>query len=95
MPNNLLIISQEDNMTRYIIMTLTALLLISCNDKGIVDIPNNSTSKGLDNSAADTKVYTKTIKSSVKRTNIPKECYDTNGNFDSNRGHDSLDCDNL
>lgn len=78
-------------MTRHIIMTLTALLLISCNDKGIVDIPNNGTVKALDNSAATTKV----IKSIPKVTNIPSECFDNNGNFDSNRGHDSLDCDNL
>lgn len=26
---------------------------------------------------------------------IPVECYDADGNFDSNRGHDYLDCDNL
>ncbi len=26
---------------------------------------------------------------------IPIECYDENGVFDSNRGHDYLDCDNL
>ena len=26
---------------------------------------------------------------------IPVECYDAEGNFDSNRGHDYLDCDNL
>lgn len=26
---------------------------------------------------------------------IPVECYDENGVFDSNRGHDYLDCDNL
>lgn len=78
-------------MTRYIIMTLTALLLISCNDKGIVDIPDKGLKTSIVNSAASTKVY----KTSVKHTNIPKECYDNNGNFDSNRGHDSLDCDNL
>lgn len=60
-------------MTRYIIMTITALLLVSCNDNSAV------------------KVYNK----GLKHTNIPIECYDTNGNFDSNRGHDALDCDNL
>lgn len=26
---------------------------------------------------------------------IPVECYDAEGNFDENRGHDYLDCDNL
>lgn len=26
---------------------------------------------------------------------IPSECFDDNGIFDSNKGHDSLDCDNL
>ena len=26
---------------------------------------------------------------------IPVECYDTDGNFDENRGHDYLDCGNL
>ena len=26
---------------------------------------------------------------------IPLECFDENGVFDSNRGHDYLDCDNL
>lgn len=26
---------------------------------------------------------------------VPDECFDDNGIFDSNRGHDSLDCDNL
>ena len=26
---------------------------------------------------------------------IPVECYDADGNFDENRGHDYLDCGNL
>jgi len=26
---------------------------------------------------------------------IPVDCYDSNGQFDENRGHDYLDCDNL
>ena len=26
---------------------------------------------------------------------IPVECYDADGKFDENRGHDYLDCDNL
>lgn len=26
---------------------------------------------------------------------IPVECYDSNGQFDENRGHDYLDCGNL
>lgn len=73
-------ISQGDNMTRYIIMMITALLIVSCNTKSIV------------NSAA----YTNDMSNSaVKVYNIPIECYDENGIFDSNRGHDALDCDNL
>ena len=45
-----------------------------------------------DNSAAYTN---DTSNSAVKVYNIPIECYDTNGIFDTNRGHDALDCDNL
>lgn len=76
-------------------MMITALLLVSCNDKSIVDIPNKGTNKGLDNSAVTTKVYTKTIKSIPKVSNIPSECLNSAGQLDTNRGHDSLDCDNL
>lgn len=82
-------------MTRYIIMIVTALLLVSCNNNSIVDIPNKGTNKGLDNSAVTTKVYTKVLKSIPKVSNIPSECFDEHGLYQPNRGHDSLDCDNL
>lgn len=31
----------------------------------------------------------------LNEQDVPVECYDDEGNFDSNRGHDYLDCDNL
>lgn len=75
-------------MTRYIILMITALLLTNCSTKSVT-IGN---SKQLVNS---TKSLSNQTNELVRRVIIPFECFDDNGNFDSNKGHDSLDCDNL
>jgi len=74
-------------MTRYIILIVTALLLVSCNDKGIVSSAAY-TNKSIISSAAYTN-------KGLKHTNIPIECLNELGQLDTNKGHDALDCDNL
>ncbi len=75
-------------MTRLITICLTALLLTNCTTKSVT----NGNSKQLTNSIKSLSNQTNEL---VRRVIIPFECFDDNGNFDSNKGHDSLDCDNL
>lgn len=62
-------------------LILIALLLNACSSMNVKPLLTSS------------DVYKASLE--LNDQGIPIECYDENGVFDSNRGHDYLDCDNL
>lgn len=82
-------------MTRYIIITVTALLLVNCNNQ----LVTNGNSKQLINSTKSLSNQliksTKSVNELPMVTKIPLDCQNELGQLDTNKGHDSLDCDNL
>lgn len=92
-------------MIRYIIMTITALLLTNCTSKRVVE--TNSAADNNDKAyLLKSECYQDEIKYNPKGiltvvipisclVLIPSECFDEQGLYQPNRGHDSLDCDNL